>query len=225
MRFQPLRDRYHPQSQPERSTFKSDKGRSGPSPNTTRSDRQSDRGSGSRGLQVRNSSVEGSDTGESPKLSEYYFNVDSAAILAAIGRIEGRPANIIRWKVVEQLGLLDHIVPAGHVLKGFNMAYETTKSEITLPVNVAGIIQHIKCNVSDGEMRYNALLGRSWPHIMRAVPSTLHQMLKFPTSEGVKIIHGEQPVAKEMFAVEEAVQTSQKAPDDAEDTNEVENAK
>ncbi|XP_060210532.1 uncharacterized protein LOC132637469 [Lycium barbarum] len=85
------------------------------------------------------------------------------------------------------------------------------------PGSSANIIQrkHIKFYVIDGELRYNALLGRPWLHIMRAVPSTLHQMLKFPTSEGVKIIHGEQPAAKEMFVVEEAVQTSQKAPEDA----------
>ncbi|XP_059315834.1 uncharacterized protein LOC132066555 [Lycium ferocissimum] len=92
MKFQPPRDRYHPYPQPERSTFRSDKGRSGPGFNTARSDRRSDRGSGSRGLQFRNSSVGGSDTGESPRLSEYNFNVDSAAIVAAIGRIEG-----VRW--------------------------------------------------------------------------------------------------------------------------------
>ncbi|XP_059287609.1 uncharacterized protein LOC132040940 [Lycium ferocissimum] len=124
--------------------------------------------------------------------------------------------------VVEQLGLLYQIVPAAHVLNGFNMACKTTKGDITLPVNAAGIVQHTKFYVIDGEMRYNALLGRPWLHIMRVVPSTLHQMLKFPTSEGVKIIHGEKPPAKEMFEVEEAVQTPKKAPEDA---NEMENAK
>ncbi|XP_060202258.1 uncharacterized protein LOC132630711 [Lycium barbarum] len=39
----------------------------------------------------------------------------------------GSSANIIRWKVVEQLGLLDQIVPVSRLLNGFNMAYETTK--------------------------------------------------------------------------------------------------
>ncbi|XP_059315801.1 uncharacterized protein LOC132066515 [Lycium ferocissimum] len=138
----------------------------------------------------------------------------------------GSSANIIRWKVVEQLGLLDQIVPIAHVLNGFNMACETTKGEITLPVNAAGIIQHTKFYVIDGEMRYNALLGRPWLHIMRAVPSTLHQMLKFPTLEGVKIIHGEQPAANGMFAVEEAVQTPKKAMhEDTENANEMEDTK
>ncbi|XP_060182361.1 uncharacterized protein LOC132612029 [Lycium barbarum] len=138
----------------------------------------------------------------------------------------GSSANIIRWKVVEQLGLLDQIVPATRVRNEFNIACETTKGEITLLVNTTGIVQHTKFYVIDGEMRYNTLLGRPWLHIMRALPSTLHQMLKFPTSEGVNIIHGEKPAAKEMFAVEEAVQTRKKAMHEgAEDANEIKDAK
>ncbi|XP_060202189.1 uncharacterized protein LOC132630649 [Lycium barbarum] len=83
-------------------------------------------------------------------------------------------ANIIRWKVVKQLGLLDQIIPTARVLNRFNMACETTKGEITLPINVANIVQYTKFYVIDGEMRYNALLERPWLHIMRALPSTLH---------------------------------------------------
>ncbi|XP_060195074.1 uncharacterized protein LOC132624288 [Lycium barbarum] len=86
--FQPLRDKYHPYPQPERSIFRSDKGRSRPGPNTTRSDRQSDRGSGNRGLQFRNSTVGISNIGESLRLSEYNFNVDSGAIVATTGHIK-----------------------------------------------------------------------------------------------------------------------------------------
>ncbi|XP_059288746.1 uncharacterized protein LOC132042145 [Lycium ferocissimum] len=115
----------------------------------------------------------------------------------------GRSANIIHWKVVEQLRLLDQIVSAARVLNGFNMAYETTKGEITLPVNIAGTVRQMKFYDIEEETRYNAFLGRPWVHDMREVPSTLHQMLKFPTPEGVKIVHGEQPVAREMFTVKE----------------------
>ena len=88
------------------------------------------------------------------------------------------------------------------------MASETTKGEIILQVNVAGTIQEIKFHVIEGDMRYNALLGRPWIHNMRAVPSTLHQILKFPTSDGVKTVYGEQHAAKEMFAVDEVISVS-----------------
>ncbi|XP_059310295.1 uncharacterized protein LOC132061512 [Lycium ferocissimum] len=50
----------------------------------------------------------------------------------------GSSSNIIRWRVIEQLGLLDQIILAIRVLNGFNMACETTKGEITLPISMAG---------------------------------------------------------------------------------------
>ncbi|XP_059277628.1 uncharacterized protein LOC132031718 [Lycium ferocissimum] len=132
----------------------------------------------------------------------------------------GSSANIIRWRVIEQLRLLDQIVPAIRVLNGFNMACETTKGEITLPINMAGTTQQTKFYMIEGDMGYNALLGRPWIHLVRAVPLTLHQVLKFPTPEGIKTICGEQQVAKKMFAIEESVKTI-KAPD----RNEGKNAK
>ncbi|XP_070003242.1 uncharacterized protein [Nicotiana sylvestris] len=101
----------------------------------------------------------------------------------------GGLTNIIRSRVVEQLGLQDQIMPATRVLNGFNMATETTKGEITLPLNVAGTIQDTKFHVIEGNMRYNALLGRPWIHNMRAVTSTLYQMMKFLTSDGVKTVY------------------------------------
>ncbi|XP_070020777.1 uncharacterized protein [Nicotiana sylvestris] len=63
----------------------------------------------------------------------------------------GSSENIIRSRVVEQLGLQDQIVPAARVLNGFNMASETIKREIILPVNVAGTIQDSKFHVIEGD--------------------------------------------------------------------------
>ncbi|XP_070042906.1 uncharacterized protein [Nicotiana tomentosiformis] len=120
----------------------------------------------------------------------------------------GSATNIIRSRIVEQLGLQDQIVPAVRVLNGFNMACETTKGEITLVVNTVGTIQETKFYVIEGGMRYNALFGRPWIHNMREVPSTLHQALKFPTPDGVKTIYGERLAAKEMFAVDEVIPVS-----------------
>ncbi|XP_060182646.1 uncharacterized protein LOC132612577 [Lycium barbarum] len=130
----------------------------------------------------------------------------------------GSSANIIRWRVIEQLGLLDQIVLAIRVLNRFNMACETTKGEITLPINMVGTTQQKKFYVIEGDMGYNALLGRSWIHLVRAVPSTMHQVLKFSTPEGIKTVRSVQQAAKEMFTVEESVKII-KAPDQNEGKN------
>ncbi|XP_060195433.1 uncharacterized protein LOC132624713 [Lycium barbarum] len=88
----------------------------------------------------------------------------------------GSSANIIPWRVIEQLGLLDQIVPAIRVLNRFNIACKTTKGEITLPISMAGTTEQTKFYVLEGDMGYNALLGRLWIHLVRAVPSTTHQV-------------------------------------------------
>nr|XP_009783540.1 PREDICTED: uncharacterized protein LOC104232129 [Nicotiana sylvestris] len=69
-------------------------------------------------------------------------------------------------------------------------------------------IQEMKFHVIEGDMIYNALLGRPWIHNMKAVPSMLYQVLKFPMSEGIKTMYGEQPTTKEMFAIDEVVPIS-----------------
>ena len=46
--------------------------------------------------------------------------------------------------------------------------------------------------VVDCDSSYNMILGRPWIHRMGAVPSTLHQMVKFPTPWGIKAIIGDQ---------------------------------
>ncbi|XP_070010947.1 uncharacterized protein [Nicotiana sylvestris] len=107
----------------------------------------------------------------------------------------GSSTNIIRSRVVEQLDLQDQIVPATRVLNYFNMVSEITKEEIIFLVNMVGTIQETKFYVIEGDMRYNALLGRPWIHNLRAVPLTLHQVLKFPISEGIKMVYGKQLAA------------------------------
>uniref|UniRef100_A0A2N9G3J4 Uncharacterized protein n=1 Tax=Fagus sylvatica TaxID=28930 RepID=A0A2N9G3J4_FAGSY len=50
---------------------------------------------------------------------------------------------------------------------------------------------------------YNAILGRPWLHQMGAVPSTLHQRLRFPTPQGIMEIMGDQLAAKQCLSRED----------------------
>lgn len=52
--------------------------------------------------------------------------------------------------------------------------------------------------VNDGST-YNSILGRPTIHQLKAVPSTYHQVMKFPTSSGVGIVGGEQLVSRECY--------------------------
>ncbi|XP_060202847.1 uncharacterized protein LOC132631270 [Lycium barbarum] len=118
----------------------------------------------------------------------------------------GSSENITRWKVVDELSILDGVIPSSRIrgvtLNGFNMAYVTVKAEIILPINAGGMLKHTKFYVIGGDMSYNVIFKRPWIHDIKTVPSTLYLLLKFPTLDGVKQIWGEQSAAKEMFAIE-----------------------
>ncbi|XP_070022656.1 uncharacterized protein [Nicotiana sylvestris] len=113
----------------------------------------------------------------------------------------GSSANNIEWRVLEQDKLTESIIPATKLFIGFNLASVTTQGEILLPMKVEGVIKMTLFKVIDDDMGYNIILGRPWLHKMKVVPLTYHQLLKFPTSEGIKQIKGDQPVAREMNVI------------------------
>ena len=56
-----------------------------------------------------------------------------------------------------------------------------TIGEITLSVYAGGVNLSVTFMVLDIPLAYNVILERSWIHNMRDVPSTFHQVIKFPT--------------------------------------------
>ncbi|XP_074292892.1 uncharacterized protein LOC141619774 [Silene latifolia] len=70
---------------------------------------------------------------------------------------------------------------------------ETTNSlgEIVIPSYAGGINKQARYLVIDGPSTYNVILGRPWLHLMKAVPSTYHQYVKFPTPWEVETMRGD----------------------------------
>ncbi|KAJ9560607.1 hypothetical protein OSB04_005767 [Centaurea solstitialis] len=84
---------------------------------------------------------------------------------------------------------------------GFNGDAMSTLGEIVLPVFAKGINKQTKFNVIDCPSAYNAILGRPWIHDMKAVPSTYHQKIKFPSPWGVQEIISEKKIARECYKI------------------------
>jgi len=55
------------------------------------------------------------------------------------------------------------------------------KGEVILTTFATDVVKETKFQVVDMEMAYNMIMGRPWIHDMDAVPSTLHQVIKFPS--------------------------------------------
>ncbi|XP_070057558.1 uncharacterized protein [Nicotiana tomentosiformis] len=113
----------------------------------------------------------------------------------------GSSANIIQLRVLEQAKLTGSIILAIKLLVVFNLARVMTQGDILLLTNAEGVMKTTLFEVVDGDIRYNIILGRPWLHEIKVVPSTHHQLLKFPTPEGIKQIRGDQPAAREMNVI------------------------
>ncbi|KAF8115376.1 hypothetical protein N665_0028s0038 [Sinapis alba] len=95
---------------------------------------------------------------------------------------------------------LRYIKPSSRKLTGFNGLSTTLLGTIRLNVFVGGVNKLIKFSVIDTETQYNAILGTPWLHLMKAVPSTYHQCVKFPTKEGkIFTLNGNQRLARSML--------------------------
>jgi len=55
--------------------------------------------------------------------------------------------------------------------------------------------------ILDVQSPYNTILERPWIHMMRVVPYTNHQLLKYPTPSGMANVRGDQEMARTVDAV------------------------
>ncbi|XP_074354097.1 uncharacterized protein LOC141693012 [Apium graveolens] len=84
-------------------------------------------------------------------------------------------------------------------LVGFSGETKRTLGEITLPTYTQGVNLLEKLCIIDVDSTYNIIMGRPWIHNLKAVPSTYHQVLKFPTPWGAQEIRGDQDMARECY--------------------------
>ena len=95
------------------------------------------------------------------------------------------------------------LVLANAPLVGFRRTKVYPLGAITLPVMVGDYPQQITKDVTflvvDCSFSYNAILGRPTLNSWKAVTSTYHLMIKFPTEYGVKEVHRDQVAPCECY--------------------------
>ena len=82
-------------------------------------------------------------------------------------------------------------------LSGFSGETVVPSGKVKINVRAGTISSPMEFFVLNTFSPYNAILGRPWLHRMGAVPSTLHQRLRFPTPQGIMEIIGDQLAAKQ----------------------------
>ncbi|XP_070005912.1 uncharacterized protein [Nicotiana sylvestris] len=109
--------------------------------------------------------------------------------------------NIILLRVVNEMQPDDKLIPKAHTLSGFENSSVVTKGEIILTIFAEGVVKDTKFQIVKMDMAYNMILGKPWIHEMDVVPSTLHQVIKFPSQWGIRQIRGEQQSSRSINTV------------------------
>ena len=97
----------------------------------------------------------------------------------------------------------DQLCPVNSPLVGFGGMKVQPMGTITLPMVIGAYPQQITKEVNflvvDYSSSYNAIIGRPTLNSWKAVTSTYHLFVKFPTDYGVGQVQGDQLTAKECY--------------------------
>ena len=112
----------------------------------------------------------------------------------------GSSANIIFTTTLADMSVDQNTISRrSTVLIGFSGEQKFTIGEIVLPVYAEGINKMTTFLILDSPSAYNMIMGRPWIHDMRAVSSTLHQVIRFPTRWGIREIKGDQQASRSCY--------------------------
>ena len=116
----------------------------------------------------------------------------------------GSSVNILYYLAFQQMRIdRERLVPINAPLVGFGGTKLFPLGAVTLSVTVGDYHQHITKDVTflviDCSSTYNAILGRPTLNSWKAVTSTYHLMIKFPTDYGVGELSENQVAARECY--------------------------
>ncbi|XP_027182027.1 uncharacterized protein LOC113780423 [Coffea eugenioides] len=105
----------------------------------------------------------------------------------------GSALNICPCSTLVKLGLQDvKLKPSETVVRGFDGAQREPIGEVNLVVEMGLAQFQLACQVMHFPSIYNVLLERPWIHSSGAVPSSLHQVLKFVVNDQLITIFAEE---------------------------------
>ncbi|CAA7040713.1 unnamed protein product [Microthlaspi erraticum] len=120
-----------------------------------------------------------------------------------VGRIlidTGSSVNLFFKETLDRMGIgEDQIKQSLYPLTGFTAEHIFSQGTIHLPIHVGETTKTAKFFIIDRPAIYNAILGTPWLHEMKAIVSTFHQCVKFPTQLGIYTLRGNQKIARSCF--------------------------
>ena len=73
--------------------------------------------------------------------------------------------------------------------------------DIVLPIQAGLVTLNVQFSVVQDLSPFNVILGRTWLHYMKAIPSMYHQMVSFLTEDGQINLYGSQLAARQCYQI------------------------
>ena len=111
---------------------------------------------------------------------------------------QGSAAEIMYPDLYRGLNLrAEDLMPYSSPLVSFEGTIIILKGQIRLPVQTDSKTVEVDFIVVDAYSPYTAIVARPWLHTLRAISSTLHQKVKYPSEGQIKEILGDQAMARQ----------------------------
>ncbi|XP_022867813.1 uncharacterized protein LOC111387490 [Olea europaea var. sylvestris] len=116
----------------------------------------------------------------------------------------GSAANILSQEAFAKMGISSQQLKAVKTpLQGFGGGVITPEGVVELPLTLGSgqkqITEMTSFQVVRVSMAYNAILGRPLLNKIKAIVSTFHLAMKFPTSNGVGVVRGDQIAVRQCY--------------------------
>ena len=123
-------------------------------------------------------------------------------------------AELLYFPTLTQMKVpLSHLSLVGRVLFGFNGSITLTVGDIALFVKAGPVTQQVLFSVVEDLGPYNAIVGRTWLHAMKAIPSTNHQTTSYLTASGQVDLQGSQLATRQCYQLSVHGHEKDKEPD------------
>lgn len=114
-------------------------------------------------------------------------------IVARVLIDNGSALNVCLLITTEKLGIEKAALrPCNTVIKAFDGSKRKVLGEIDLPVEIGPYTFEVTFQVLDIPTAYNFMLGRPWVHTAGAVPSSLHQSIKYIVDNHLVTVQAEE---------------------------------